>query len=287
MEQVRAWFEEAQLTLIREGTDEPLPVFGDADRLQQVQVNLLRNATKYTPAGGRVWYALGREDAWAVIRVRDTGVGMAADMLARAFEPFVQADETLDRASGGIGVGLTLVRSIVELHGGTAEARSDGPGRGSEFIVRLPLSTRHAPLTEPGGSETGPSPTAAPPGPRSPLRLLVVEDDADIRTSLVGLLELDGHTVSAVPDGSAGLALLAADRVDAALLDIGLPEMNGYELVRRIRARPGRAPYLIAVTGYGRSEDRAATTAAGFDAHLTKPFLPDELNRILSHVPAG
>jgi two-component system CheB/CheR fusion protein len=253
LEEVRPWFEGADLTLTREGPDGPLLMDGDPHRLQQVQVNLLRNAAKYTPAGGRVWYALGREDGCAVIRVWDTGVGLSAEMLGKVFEPFVQADETLDRAGGGIGVGLTLVRSIVERHGGTVEARSDGPGKGSEFVVRLPLKPAPEAPTEPTAVKPGAG--AAPvalSAPRPALRVLVVEDDADIRASLVAILELEGH---------------------------------GYELARRIRARTGPTPHLVALTGYGRAEDRAAAAAAGFDAHLTKPYRPDELTRVLASIP--
>jgi two-component system CheB/CheR fusion protein len=278
-EEAHPWFEEAGLTLTATGPDGPLPLDGDPDRLEQVQVNLLRNAAKYTPAGGRVWYAVGREGDRAVVRVRDTGVGLFADMLSKVFDPFVQADETLARAAGGIGVGLTLVRAVVEKHGGTVEAHSDGPGKGSEFVVRLPLRGGPAPVS--------PAPEVPGTATQRPLRLLLVEDDPDIRGSLVGLLELDGHEVRAAADGPAGLVALDAGRVDAVLLDIGLPGLDGYELARRIRARPGPVPYLVALTGYGRAEDRAAATAAGFDAHLTKPFGPDDLARVLAAVPAA
>jgi len=284
LEEVRTWFDEARVELIQEGPDQPLPVDGDPDRLLQVQVNLLRNAAKYTPAGGRVWYTLRPEDGRAVIRVRDTGVGLSPEMLGKVFEPFIQADETLARAGGGIGVGLTLVRTIVELHGGTVEAKSDGPGKGSEFVVWLPLAhedDRKDRDEKPAGRYAS---TIA--FPRS-LRLLVVEDDADIRTSLVGLLELADHTVRAVTDGPAALAALESETFDAVLLDIGLPGMNGYELAGAIRARPGRTPYLIALTGYGRPEDRSAAAAAGIGGHLTKPFRPDELNRLLAALPAA
>jgi two-component system CheB/CheR fusion protein len=282
LEEVRPWFDEARVELTQEGPDRPLPVDGDPDRLQQVQVNLLRNAAKYTPAGGRVWYTLAREDGRAVIRVRDTGVGLSPEMLGRVFEPFIQADETLDRSGGGIGVGLTLVRTIVELHGGTVDARSDGPGKGSEFVARLPLAREE---DRKGREDTGDGRAASPASPRRPLRLLVVEDDADIRTSLVELLELTGHAVRGVADGPAALAALDKEAFDAVLLDIGLPGMSGYELAGAIRARPDRTPYLIALTGYGRPEDRAAATAAGINAHLTKPFRPDELDRLLTALP--
>ncbi|WP_439624748.1 chemotaxis protein CheB [Gemmata sp.] len=276
LEEVRPWFDEARVALTQEGPDGPVLVDGDPDRLQQVQVNLLRNAAKYTPAGGRVWYTLGREDGHAVIRVRDTGVGLSAEMLGRVFEPFVQADETLDRSGGGIGVGLTLVRSIVELHGGTVEGRSGGAGTGCEFVIRLALAAAGPPAAAPALG-------AAAPAAADALRILVIEDDADIRTSLVALLELDGHAVRAAANGPAGLAALdLGGGFDAVLLDIGLPGMNGFEVARRVRGRPGPPPHLVALTGYGRTEDRAATAAAGFDAHVTKPFDPAELSRVLA-----
>jgi len=278
LEEARPWFVDARVALTHQGPDGPLLVDGDPDRLQQVQVNLLRNAAKYTPAGGSVWYTLGREDGRAVIRVRDTGVGLSAEMLGRVFEPFVQADETLDRSGGGIGVGLTLVRSIVELHGGTVEGRSGGPGTGCEFVIRLALISVSQPVTTP--TVVASAPTAMT------LRILVIEDDADIRTALVSLLELDGHAILAAADGPAGLAELDGG-FDAVLLDIGLPGMDGFEVARRIRSRPGRPPYLIAMTGYGRTEDRVATTAAGFNAHLTKPFDPSELSRVLAAFQAS
>ncbi|QJW95038.1 chemotaxis protein CheB [Frigoriglobus tundricola] len=284
LEEVQPWFRELGVGLDPDGPPGPLMVDGDPDRLQQVQVNLLRNAAKYTPGGGRVRYELGRELDRAVIRVRDTGVGLPAEMLERVFDPFVQADTTLDRANGGIGVGLTLVRAIVELHGGTVEAHSDGPGRGSEFVVRLPLAKPPRPVAPAAQTAGGPPP--GPDRPPSPLSILVVEDDSDIRESLAGILGLDGYDVRAVADGAAASAALESGRIDVALLDIGLPGMDGYELARRIRSRPG-SPYLIALTGYGRPEDRTAATAAGFDAHLTKPFRPEELRRLLVALPAG
>ncbi len=281
LEEVRAWYEEAGVNLSRSGPDEPLPVLGDPDRLEQVQVNLLRNAVKYTPAGGQVWYSLAREGEDAVIRVIDTGVGMSTDILARAFEPFVQADETLDRSSGGIGVGLTLVRSIVQRHAGTVEARSKGKGHGSEFIVRLPLSLVPTALVERDKLDVTEPRSAQP----QKARVLVVEDDRDIRTSLVGLLELDGHIVRSASDGPSGLETAQSEEFDIALLDIGLPGMDGYELARRIRGLSGRRPFLVALTGYGQADDRSAAESAGFDAHLTKPFRPDEINRIIVGLP--
>ncbi|MGE3817946.1 MAG: chemotaxis protein CheB, partial [Isosphaeraceae bacterium] len=281
IEEVREGFEVAGVTLVLEGPETALMVNGDPDRLEQVQVNLLRNAAKYTPAGGRVWYTVGREDGQAVIRVRDTGVGLAPDMIAKVFDPFFQADKTLARVAGGIGVGLTLVRSIIELHGGTVELRSDGLGKGCEFVVRLPLSKREpasSPPIDPGAESQIP---ISPPEESPALRLLVVEDDPDIRQSLVQLLGIAGHQVRSASKSEAALDALKEDRVDAALLDIGLPGIDGYELARRIRRGSGPQPFLIALTGYGRPEDRAAAALAGFDAHLTKPFRPEELDQIL------
>ncbi len=285
MEEVRLGFDEAGLELIQEVEPTPLRVNGDAARLQQVQVNLLRNAAKYTPHGGKVWYRLVREGEQAAIHVKDTGVGLSREMIDKIFDPFVQADETLDRAGGGIGLGLTLVRSIVELHGGKVEAKSAGPGSGSEFIVRLPLQNE-IPAGDDWGAPNGALQAAqAAPAEGSGLQVLVVEDDPDIRSSLVGILEIEGHCVRAAADGHTALRLLDQRPVDVALLDIGLPNMDGYELVRQIRCRAGKTPFLIALTGYGRPEDRAKAAAAGFDRHLTKPFQPDDLSRLLAAIP--
>jgi two-component system CheB/CheR fusion protein len=273
LEEIQPWLKDARIELTCDIPDQPLWVHGDPDRLQQVQVNLLRNALKFTPPGGKVWYVLGREGENVVIRVRDTGVGLSADMLSKIFEPFVQADDTLNRSGGGIGVGLTLVRSIVELHGGTIEARSDGPGTGAEFVVRLPLGSGTA---GPANETPSAQKSLTPPDGKS-LRILVVEDDADIRNSLVALLTLEGHTTRAVEDGPSAISALDTARFDVALLDVGLPGMSGYELARIVNARPDRPRRLIALTGYGRREDLAAAREAGFDAHITKPFSADEL----------
>ncbi|MBA4066593.1 MAG: chemotaxis protein CheR [Isosphaera sp.] len=273
LEEVRRVFDERRVRLSVARPDGPLPVLGDPARLQQVQVNLLTNAAKYTPDGGEVWYALGAEGGEAVVRVRDSGVGMSADLLARAFDLFVQADDTLDRSGGGMGVGLTLVRAIVELHGGRVTANSDGPGKGSEFVVRLPLAAPAA------------APVKAPvraPRPAGARRVLVVEDDPDIRESLRAILALDGHEVVTAGDGPAALAVF--DRgppPDVALVDIGIPGMSGYDLARSIRARTDGPLRLVALTGYGRPGDREAAFAAGFDAHLTKPFHPRDLDTVL------
>jgi two-component system CheB/CheR fusion protein len=277
LEEVRRAFGErrVRLTVARPGG--PLPVLGDPARLQQVQVNLLLNAAKYTPDGGEVWYALGAEGGEAVVRVRDTGVGMPPDLLARAFDLFVQADDTLDRADGGMGVGLTLVRAIVGLHGGRVTAHSNGPGTGSEFVVRLPLAAR----------PSVPAAAAADPVV-PPRRVLVVEDDPDIRESVRSLLALDGHAVETAGDGPGALAALGRGPLpDVALVDIGIPGMSGYELARRIRAATDGRLRLVALTGYGRPGDRQAAFDAGFDAHLTKPFHPRDLATVLGPVAAA
>ena len=280
LEEVGASFDvrRERVTVVRPGG--PVPVSGDSARLQQIQVNLLMNAAKYTPDGGEVRYALGVEGGEVVVRVRDTGVGMAPELLARAFDLFVQADNTLDRSDGGMGVGLTLVRAIVELHGGRVTAHSDGPGRGSEFVVRLPRAA------QPPGP---PPPTGAGRGAR-PRRVLVVEDDPDIRESLRSILVLDGHEVATAGDGPTALAALDRGPLpDVALVDIGIPGMSGYDLARRIRATTDGQLRLVALTGYGRPGDREAAFAAGFDAHLTKPFNPRDLDTVLgpAAIPAG
>jgi CheY-like chemotaxis protein len=226
---------------------------------------------------------LNREDANAVIRVRDTGVGLTRTMLDKIFDPFVQVDETLDRSAGGIGVGLSLVRSIVESHDGNIQVASDGLGQGSEFVVRIPLADASNPpiVTE---SSSMPKETLTPTTAASdPLRLLVVEDDSDLRNTLVSILELDGYQVQSVGDGPSALAALNQGAFDFAIIDIGLPGMDGYELAKRVRARPEWATtHLIALTGYGQTMDLVAARTAGFDTHLTKPFDPAALAAVLT-----
>jgi len=280
IEEVRPRFEERRQQLTVDRPTQPVVVEGDPARLQQIQVNLLLNASKYTPVEGRITYRLGCENNQAFIQVRDTGVGIGPDMLDKVFDLFVQADNTLDRASGGIGVGLTLVRTIVGLHGGQVEAFSEGPGKGSEFVVRLPLSCQPLPAAPADGE-------AADAEPVKPLRLLVVEDDPDIRQTLRSILEHEGHRVQTAATGRAGLTALEEIEPDVGLIDIGLPEMDGYEVARRIRATKGRDEVrLIALTGYGQASDQQAAFAAGFDHHLTKPIRPRELLRLLKSLPA-
>jgi CheY-like chemotaxis protein/anti-sigma regulatory factor (Ser/Thr protein kinase) len=251
----------------------PVWVSADPTRLEQVLTNLLANALKYTPAGGEIAVSVAREHRHAVLRVRDSGVGIRPELLPRVFDLFVQGDRSLERTSGGLGIGLTLVRHLVELHGGTVEAASAGAGRGSTFTVRLPAVT--AP----------PAPVASGPAPAAGVarRVLVVEDNDDAREMLRNLLRLLGHEVHEARDGASGVDEARRLRPDVALIDIGLPGIDGYEVARRIRADvPGAR--LVAVTGYGQPEDRERTRAAGFDVHLVKPVDPDQLQEVLSTV---
>lgn len=276
VEEVAPLLRERRLHLTQDISATPLVVAGDPTRLQQIQVNLLTNAARYTPEGGHVWYTLARQGDLALIRVRDDGIGLSADMLHRIFDLFVQAEQRQERGQGGIGVGLTLVRAIAELHGGSVEARSDGLGHGSEFLIRLPLTTARPTAI----------PADIPQGASAAVPILVVEDDPDLRTSMAALLQLDGYDVRTAADAAQALNCLAAGCPTIALVDIGLPGMDGYELARRIRQQfgPDRL-LLVALTGYGQQADRAAARAAGFDQHLTKPFQPQELAHILRLAP--
>jgi PAS domain S-box-containing protein len=259
----------------------PLWLDGDLVRLAQVVGNLINNAAKYTERGGKIRVTAAREGNEAVLRVRDTGIGIAPDLLPRIFDMFVQAERRTRDARGGLGIGLTLVRRLVEMHGGSVVAHSEGPGTGSEFVVRLPL------LPRPAGGQTVPQAVGrrdgAAPAPR---RILVVDDSADAADSLAMMLRLDGHDVRVAHDGPRSLELAAADPPDVALLDIGMPGMDGYELARRFRADPAlRDVLLVAVTGWGQEEDRRRTKEAGFDHHLVKPVETGVLETLLAAGP--
>jgi signal transduction histidine kinase len=253
----------------------PVWVAADVTRLTQVVGNLLNNAAKYSEENSQIVLALEDDGRSAVIRVQDTGVGIPAEMLPRVFDLFTQIDRTLDRSQGGLGIGLTLVRSLVEMHGGTVEATSNGIGTGSEFVVRLPVL---------------PSQTVryARPGPGNdatfvPYRILVVDDNPDARDSLADLLRLTGHEVRTAQTGPKAIDVARLWPPDIALLDIGLPGMDGYELAGHLRAEPyGESLLLIALTGYGQDEDRRRTKQAGFDHHLTKPADPAVLAQLLA-----
>ncbi|MBI3946035.1 MAG: response regulator [Armatimonadetes bacterium] len=252
---------------------EAMWVEGDPDRLQQVIGNLLSNAARYTDVGGRIWLTITREGSDAVIRVRDTGIGIHPELLPRVFDLFVQAERSPDRRQGGLGLGLTLARRLTEMHGGCIEAHSGGLEEGSEFTVRLPA------LAAPGQ----PARARAPAAPAVRRRILLVDDNADMAGMLAGLLELEGHAVRVALSGPAALELAAASPPDVVLLDIGLPGMDGYEVARRLRALDGVAhARLVALTGYGKEQDRLRSREAGFDAHLTKPVDLDALRRAVA-----
>jgi signal transduction histidine kinase/ActR/RegA family two-component response regulator len=255
------------------------PIFVDADptRLTQIVTNLVSNAAKYTHAGGRIGIACQREGTDAVVVVRDNGVGIPREMLARIFDLFAQAEPSTARSHGGLGIGLTLVKNLVEMHGGTVVARSRGRGTGSEFEVRLPAVT--APNADAAPSRLGAV------GRR--VRVLVIEDNVDTRETLRRVLELDGHEVQDAEDGPQGLELALASRPEVVIVDIGLPGLDGYEVARRLRATLGDTPLLIALTGYGQPEDRRLSLDAGFDVHLVKPVSPEHLAVALETRRAG
>ncbi len=253
-------------------TQDAVWVEGDRQRLEQVFSNLITNAIKYTRRGGAIDVSIGSARDDAVVTVTDTGVGIAPDMIRRLFEAFAQADRTLDRAEGGIGLGLTLVRSLVELHGGTVEGTSEGLNRGSSFTVRLPVA--ECAVAVPTGS------TPALEGNAPPRRVVVVEDNEDLRELLVEVLQQHGHDVSCAEDGPGGLEMLVKLAPEIAFIDLGLPGLDGLEVARRARAC-GLRSTLVAITGYGQPEDRARAFDAGFDDHLTKPVVDSDLHRVL------
>ena len=263
---------------------EPVPVEGDPVRLEQVFCNLLQNAVKYTPRGGTLSISVRAEGSEGVVRLRDTGVGLSAEMLDKVFEPFTQVESSRQRSEGGLGLGLPLVRKLVEMHGGRVEAWSDGPGTGSEFTVRLPLLVDQA---KAGTALQKPEPreTEAVTGPAGGLHVLIVEDNVDGRESLRDLLEIWGHRVDLAETGPEGLEKAFALRPEVALVDIGLPGLDGNEVARRLRAVLGRDQMsLIAMTGYGQPEDRRRALQAGFDRYLVKPVDPSILSRLLSEL---
>ncbi|HEY3819820.1 MAG TPA: chemotaxis protein CheB [Polyangiaceae bacterium] len=269
---VRGFLESRGLTLDVEMDTSPVEIDGDPARLQQIQVNLLNNAAKYTPRGGHVRLSIAREGGDAAMQVRDDGVGIPAEMLETVFDLFVQSGRTLDRSEGGLGVGLTLVRSLVTLHGGTVTATSEGTGKGSTFLVRLPLASRVASKSEPQHK-----PLLRPPPPRGS-RVVIVEDNEDSRVLLTTYLEAAGFQCRAAVDGPSGLALIREARPQVAIVDVGLPGMDGLEVARRVRSETDHAGiYLLALTGYGQADDREAARDAGFDDHLVKPVDLDRL----------
>jgi CheY-like chemotaxis protein/two-component sensor histidine kinase len=255
-----------------------LMVDGDHTRLAQVVSNLLTNAAKYTETGGHITIQAGRDGAEIVLSVRDTGIGIPSELLPNVFDLFVQGRQSVERSHGGLGLGLTIVRSLVTLHGGTVSVRSEGLGRGSEFTVRLPAAPVRA--ADIAGAHL---PNAVAEYPPTGLRLLVVDDNEDAAEMLGQALALKGHHARVVHDGPAAIRAAEEFRPDVALLDIGLPVMDGYEVGERLRSLDGfQHLRLIAITGYGQDADRARSRAAGFESHLVKPIDLDVLDELLT-----
>jgi PAS domain S-box-containing protein len=273
VEDHRGIFEQHGLELSLDIPAAPVWLEADATRLSQVVGNLLQNAAKFTPRGGRAAVCVRAADGRATIRVRDDGAGIAPELLDRVFEPFTQGERTLARTKGGLGLGLALVKGLVELHGGAVAARSDGPGAGAELVVSLPLAA--APAARDGVDEALAG--------AAPLTVLVVDDNLDAAQSLADVLALGGHRVHVAGDGASGVALARATLPDLVLCDIGLPDVDGYEVARTLRADASlRATRLVAVSGYAQPEDRARALAAGFEAHLAKPVALDRLAELLA-----
>jgi CheY-like chemotaxis protein len=262
--------------------DDPVWLQGDATRLEQVLSNLLNNAMKFTPSGGRVTLESRVAANEAIIRVTDTGIGIPPAVLPRVFDLFVQADTSLDRAKSGLGIGLALVQKLVMLHGGSVTASSAGPGLGSEFVVRLPVSSDEAvgAADDASSSQTPETPTR--------LRVLVVDDQPDVADAVAMLVESVGHDAHAVYDGATALAASREQRPHVMFVDVGMPGMTGYDLARQIRRDPALSKiHLVALTGYGREEDRARAVDAGFDVHVTKPLAESRLREVMLKMALG
>jgi signal transduction histidine kinase len=266
---------EKGLTVVLTAPDESLSVEADPTRLEQMVGNVLTNAIKFTPSRGTIELAVTREGSSVAIRVRDSGIGIPPHMLAQIFDLFAQTDRPLDRAQGGLGIGLTVVRSLAELHGGSVDANSEGDGKGTEIVIRLPAAATAARV------DAAESMTEDDAG-RRPRRVLVVEDNRDAAELLATYLRACGHTVHIAHDGGAGLSAALREQPDVIICDIGLPGVDGYEFARRLRAEPQlRRCLLVAVTGYGEARDRQRGTEAGFAHYLTKPADPREIERLL------
>jgi len=272
--------ERAQQQIVVTLPPEPVYLNGDPVRLAQILYNLLHNACKFTPAGGRIDVVAQRQEGDVVLSVRDTGRGISADMLDKVFEMFSQVPGPQEESQGGLGIGLTLVKRLAELHGGTVTVRSEGLGKGSEFVIRLPIVTDEAP------QRPRPSAPAAAPGPKR--RVLVVDDNRDNAESLALLLQMHGHDTHVAADGETAIGAAEQYEPDVILLDIGLPKLNGYEACRRIRAHPwGRRATIFALTGWGQEDDRRKSREAGFDGHFVKPVDHDALLAALARARAN
>ncbi len=281
---VRRTIDDHRATFVANGIDlqgrismEPMWITADATRIEQVVGNLLGNAAKFTPRGGRVEVMLEKQGPTALLRVRDNGVGIDREVVDRLFQPFIQAAQTLDRSRGGLGLGLALVKGLVERHSGSVGVTSEGPGRGAEFTVRLPLGATAA--------ETSPA-SANPAAHRR--RILVIEDNLDAADSLKIALEFAGNDVQVAYDGPSGLARAHDSHPEVVLCDIGLPGMSGYEVARAFSADDElRGAVLIALSGYGLPEDKERALSSGFARHLTKPLSLETLDAVLDSAHAG
>jgi CheY-like chemotaxis protein len=257
----------------------PLDLEADPVRLTKVFLNLLNNAAKFTPAGGRIWLKAARQGSDVVVTVRDTGIGIPGPMLPHVFELFTKVDRSSARAGRGLGVGLTLVEQLVKMHGGRVEAHSGGAGRGSEFVVRLPL------FAVPAASAPVRREAAVTMPLAKPCQILIVDDIRDLADSLALLLRRMGHDVHTVYNGRAALKAIETLGPELALVDIGLPELSGYEVAQRIRGQSwGRSVYLVAMTGWAQPEDRSRALEAGFNRHMTKPVSFAEIQQLMADV---
>jgi CheY-like chemotaxis protein/two-component sensor histidine kinase len=268
---------DAKRHVLSAAVDEPEALLlVDPVRLAQVLSNLLNNASKYTDPGGRISLQVRRDGSWIEFAVSDTGIGLAKDAIGKVFDMFAQEQSALDRSEGGLGIGLALVKGLVELHGGQVAASSEGPGRGSRFMVRMPAPLADALPAQSGGD-------AAAPAPRRALSVLLADDNRDAADVLAEVLALEGHVVHTAADGAQAVEMALRLQPDVLVLDIGMPGLNGYEVAQQVRAQPwGRRPLLIAATGWGQEEDRKKAINAGFDLHLTKPFDPEKLSQLIA-----
>jgi CheY-like chemotaxis protein len=279
VELVRPLADERRHALVVQ-VDPELAIDGDRARMVQIVSNLLTNAVKYTPSGGRIELLARRQGGDAVVRCTDTGVGIPAELLPRIFEPFVQHDATIERAMGGLGLGLAIVRSLVALHGGTVTVASEGEGKGAAFTVTFPALPAAAVAATPA--------PVLPGRTRSPRRVLIVDDNRDAAEMMGAALQLAGHTVRIAHDGARGLELAAEFDPDCVMLDIGLPTLDGYEVARRLRDQDGdRIRMLVAITGYGQDQDVQRAFDAGFDRHLVKPVSLAVTLEIVDGTPQG
>ena len=279
IEAVRPVLEQRQHTLETLIPSTTCWVDGDATRLEQIFTNLLTNAAKYTKSGGQIRLTIARDGNDIMVRVKDSGIGISPDLLPRIFDLFTQGDRSLARAEGGLGIGLTLVKSLTELHGGSISVASDGLDAGSEFSVRLPAiqKPRHQPVNGRPGDRAE--------GPHRPVRVLVVDDNVDLANGLSRVIRQQGHVVSSTHDGPAAIELAHAFHPEAVLLDIGLPGMDGFEVVSQLRTQLHSGPLIVvAISGYGQDEDRRRSHEAGFDYHLVKPIDLDALRQIINRI---